>query len=269
MCRRLVQHIETHRRSTGAESPRGQNRSADRPDDAHARKPAWCIRAPARAGAGNIPGLLQHDRASADGLPDQRSISSTRQMPTNPAYYTEKTLCLPKTYWCYPEPDFDVVPRRQGNAITFGCLNSFTKVTEPMLQAWGRLLREVRGSNLILHCPAGSHRRRVVELLGVAADRVRMEAFMPFDRYLALQGQIDIALDPFPYGGGTTTCDALWSGTPVVSLRSHGGVSRRVQHSVERRIDGIGCSEPRRIYSVRERAGLGSHPIDYAPGRDA
>ena len=141
--------------------------------------------------------------------------------------YTEKTIRLPRTYWCYAEPEDATSTQRRSRSgpITFGSLNSFAKVTEPLLRTWGKMLRQV-DSSLILHCPEGSHRDRVVELLGVSQDRVRMESFLPLDRYLALQSEVDIALDPFPYGGGTTTCDALWSGTPVVTLRGRTAVSR-------------------------------------------
>jgi predicted O-linked N-acetylglucosamine transferase (SPINDLY family) len=69
--------------------------------------------------------------------------------------YAEKTLRLPKTYWCYPKPDFspeiNALPALSAGHITFGCLNSFAKVTEPTLDAWAELLRRVPNSRLILY----------------------------------------------------------------------------------------------------------------------
>ena len=56
---------------------------------------------------------------------------------------------------------------------------------------------------------------------GVAADRVELVTWVPAAEHLAFYHRVDIALDPFPYNGTTTTCDALWMGVPVITLRGH------------------------------------------------
>ena len=61
---------------------------------------------------------------------------------------------------------------------------------------------------------------------GVAAERVAFVGLLPTAEYFRVYQRIDVALDPFPYGGGTTTCDALWMGVPVVSLRGETAVGR-------------------------------------------
>jgi predicted O-linked N-acetylglucosamine transferase (SPINDLY family) len=147
--------------------------------------------------------------------------------------YSEQSVRLPETYWCYwpsvQGSQVNALPALQTGHVTFGCLNNFCKVTVPTLEAWRRLLKEVPEARLVLHAKLGSHRDRVRDFFaqeGVAADRVTFLQKMPSSEYLSAYEQTDIALDPFPYGGGTTTCDALWMGVPVVSLAGQTGVGR-------------------------------------------
>src|SRR6185437_15823791 len=80
--------------------------------------------------------------------------------------YSERSVRLPQSYWCYPEPQMDlcVAPlpasSQAQNAITFGSLNNFSKVNRPTLLLWGRLLNQVPDSRLILHSNEGSHQRK-------------------------------------------------------------------------------------------------------------
>jgi len=147
--------------------------------------------------------------------------------------YCEKSIWLTPTYWCYrpgieaPEPG--ELPAAATGAVTFGCLNNFCKVSRATLEVWGRLLAATPGSRLLLHSLEGEHRRRVVDFFaahGVERGRVEFVGFLPGPRYLELYQRIDIGLDPFPYAGGTTTCDALWMGVPVVSLAGRTAVAR-------------------------------------------
>jgi predicted O-linked N-acetylglucosamine transferase (SPINDLY family) len=81
-----------------------------------------------------------------------------------------------------------------------------------------------------LYCPAGSAQTRLragFEAWGIAASRLELVARTATRlEYLALHGRIDIGLDPFPYNGGTTTCEALWMGVPVVTLAGRAAVAR-------------------------------------------
>jgi predicted O-linked N-acetylglucosamine transferase (SPINDLY family) len=151
--------------------------------------------------------------------------------------YSEKSVRLPHTYWCYEPPASapPVGPPRTaaGGPIKFGSLNNFGKVSPAAMRAWMHILARVPGSELILHTGEGAHRQRLVTQFaqaGIAPDRITFFARIPIDQYMQLYNTIDVALDPFPYPGGTTTCDALWMGTPVVTLAgptaaSRGGVS--------------------------------------------
>jgi predicted O-linked N-acetylglucosamine transferase (SPINDLY family) len=145
--------------------------------------------------------------------------------PGNVSPPSEQPIRLPETYWCYrplgQTPPVTALPAVEGGQVTFGCLNNFCKVTPPTLAVWSRLLQAMPEARLLLHAHPGSHRDRVREFLagqGVAPHRLTFVGMVSRDDYFRIYEQIHVALDPFPYGGGTTTCDALWMGVPVVSL---------------------------------------------------
>ena len=147
--------------------------------------------------------------------------------------YVEKSVRLPRCYWCYaPAKEAGKVaelPAKRNGYVTFGCLNHFGKVSQPTREVWRRLMREAPGSRLIVHAPEGGHRERFKAFFaegGVEPGRVEFVGVMPLEKYFACYGRIDIALDPFPYAGGTTTCDALWMGVPVVTLAGRTAVGR-------------------------------------------
>jgi protein O-GlcNAc transferase len=139
--------------------------------------------------------------------------------------YSEKTVRLPHTWWCYEamagSPGVGRLPCGEAGVVTFGCLNNFCKVNEGVLRLWGQVLRKVAGSRVLLLAPEGSARAWVLRVLaqeGIGGERVRFTAKLPREQYLALYQQMDIALDTVPYNGHTTSLDALWMGVPVVTL---------------------------------------------------
>ncbi|MEI8195557.1 MAG: tetratricopeptide repeat protein [Phycisphaerae bacterium] len=148
-------------------------------------------------------------------------------------FYSERSVYLPETYWCYqpPEgaPEINALPALSRGYVTFASFNNFCKVMPETLELWKRVLLTVPRSRLLIHAYPGSHRQRVRDLFGAAG--IAMERLDFFDRltlplYLRLHHAIDIALDPYPHGGGTTTCDALWMGVPTVSLVGPSALSR-------------------------------------------
>jgi predicted O-linked N-acetylglucosamine transferase (SPINDLY family) len=147
--------------------------------------------------------------------------------------YSEKTVRLPCTYWCYhaakDAPEVSALPAASNGYVTFGCLNNYCKVTRPTFEAWFEILRRVPGSRLLIHVDAGSHRERAraeASAAGIEPGRVEFQGFAPYEEYLKIYHRIDVALDPFPYTGGTTSCDALWMGVPIVTLAGKTAVSR-------------------------------------------
>jgi predicted O-linked N-acetylglucosamine transferase (SPINDLY family) len=147
---------------------------------------------------------------------------------------SEKTVRLPNTFWCYDpqigrELPISTLPAMGGNVITFGCLNNFCKTNDAILNLWANMLREIRGSRLLLLAHEGSHRQRTMHRLGqVGIDPSRIEFVSPRPRreYLELYHRIDIGLDSFPYNGHTTSLDSFWMGVPVVTLMGETAVSR-------------------------------------------
>ncbi len=147
--------------------------------------------------------------------------------------YSEKPIRLAHSYWCY-EPYIEEIevaplPAVANGFVTFGCFNGFLKVTEPALQCWAELLAALPDARMEIHSPPADHRKKVLAIFsraGVEAERINFVENKPVVEYLQGYHRVDIALDPFPYGGGTTTCDAAWMGVPTVTLRGRTGVGR-------------------------------------------
>ncbi len=143
-------------------------------------------------------------------------------------FATEELVRFAPVAWAYQPPidapEISAPPSSAGQSITFGCFNSPTKFSDPLLAAWGEILAGVPNSRLVLKgrdFQAGEVRAQMLARLGrygIAGDRVdllpRAETTA---EHLAHYARIDIALDTFPYNGTTTTCEALWMGRPVVT----------------------------------------------------
>jgi protein O-GlcNAc transferase len=157
-----------------------------------------------------------------DGLSEQLSV--------------ERLLRFRHSMFCY-RPDYQGLPGPspwlQRQSITFGSFNNLAKVTSSSVRLWSAVLRAVPGSRLLLKAlslNAPSVQQRLNDLFalhGVGPDRL---VFNPWQSdlvsHLDLYNHIDIALDTYPYNGATTTCEALWMGVPVLTLRGRTHVSR-------------------------------------------
>ena len=143
--------------------------------------------------------------------------------------YSEAVHRLPFDFACYWAPDYapEVAPLPAATAgrITFGSFNKLAKLGRGTLALWARVLHAVPDSRLLLKWRHATHafaRERILGELaahGVAAGRVEFRDASPHADMLMEYGDVDIALDPFPFSGGATTCDALWMGVPVVTLQ--------------------------------------------------
>lgn len=149
--------------------------------------------------------------------------------PGEESNFTETLWRLPRTYQCFSPPHdapaFQPAPCLQSGQITFGSLNNLAKMTDPVVAVWAEILTAVKNSKLLLRTSQMKNpevRKAVQDRFarhGITPDRLILMEPGNRQEALATYGRIDIALDPFPYTGGTTTAEALWMGVPVVTLR--------------------------------------------------
>lgn len=173
---------------------------------------------------------------NSTGLPamDYRITDAHACPPGWERYHTERLLRLPDSQWCYAAaadaPAVGPLPAAREVAVTFGSLHNLAKLSPRVIALWGRLLRQVPGSRLLMLAPGReqSSAQLTAQFAGHGIDASRLEftARLPIADYLELHNRIDINLDAFPYTGGTTTCHSLWMGVPVVTLRGATVVSR-------------------------------------------
>jgi protein O-GlcNAc transferase len=113
--------------------------------------------------------------------------------------------------------------------VRFGSFNKPQKITPDVLDIWARLLNRVENSDLLMMLPGGDSAaqamRQEFSARGVAADRVVIRDLSDLDGFLEQVRQVDIALDTFPYGGGTTSILTLWMGVPLICLDGLGSAS--------------------------------------------
>lgn len=149
------------------------------------------------------------------------------------AQFTEKLVYLPAAFTFRPSPDSSPVgpsPAAKNGYITFGSFNRYTKISDDVLALWGRVLTSVPDSKILMGNMDADLSVRIKERFakfGVSADRIRTRPNVAMKTYLALHNEVDIALDTFPYTGGTTTCHSLWMGVPILALSGETRVSRQ------------------------------------------
>ncbi len=143
-------------------------------------------------------------------------------------HYSERLLRLPDGYVCYLPPSYapavSPLPALRNGHVTFGCFNNLAKLTPTVLRLWARLLRDLPDARLVIRTHALSDpgtlalTRDRFAAAGLPLDRMDLHGGCPHTEMLAGYNAIDIALDPFPYTGGLTVCEALYMGVPVVTL---------------------------------------------------
>jgi predicted O-linked N-acetylglucosamine transferase (SPINDLY family) len=150
----------------------------------------------------------------------------------------EKLARMPHSQWCYePQaalPPVSTLPMLRNGFLTLGSFNHEIKLNEAVIRAWMELLQAVPDSRLrIFGVTTDILERRIRDVcraLDIAGERVEVCGRVEIERYFALYGEVDVALDTFPFNGGTTTCDALIMGVPTVAVAgaralARGGVS--------------------------------------------
>jgi protein O-GlcNAc transferase len=164
-------------------------------------------------------------------------IGDDAVIPTDEeAFYCERIVRVPGSYLAftvpYPVPDVKPPPCLATGRLTFGCLGSAYKITDAVVAAWSRILRAAPGSRLLLkNRTLDDASNRVAQLArfashGVAEQQLVLEGPEEHFAFLQTYARVDIALDTYPYNGGTTTTEALWQGVPVLSFNGDRWASR-------------------------------------------
>ena len=151
--------------------------------------------------------------------------------------FSEVPVHLPHTRFCYGPPAYapevGPMPALKNGYVTFGSFNRLPKLTDETLLAWCGILLAVPGSRLVIKSSALSEsgiRERLLARFAersIAPHRLDLRESSNHPEMLAEYGDIDIALDTFPFNGGMTTLEALWMGVPVVTLAGDTVVSRQ------------------------------------------
>ena len=186
--------------------------------------------------------------------------------------FTEKILRLPHSHFCYAPEEIRTMPIdgrdapvRTNHYVTFGSFNNFAKVTDEILLLWRSILETVRDARLVIKgkiCSIDSGIEIVKQRLSVVGCDLSRIEFRPYSPdYLEQYRDIDIALDTAPYNGGLTTCEALYMGVPVISLRgrTHGarfGASILTNAGVRELVVENGLNYVRRAVQLAESPSL-------------
>lgn len=167
--------------------------------------------------------------------------------PEEAGLYTEKAWHLPDTSLCYTPPDQPVevgpLPALEnGGRLTFGCLNKREKISDAAIDVWAEILRALPDSRLLLQNKVfadsgiAEDMRKRFAAKKIASERIELIGGLSWREHLETYNRVDIALDPFPYNGTTTSVEGLWMGVPLLALKgdrlvAHMGES--IQHAMD------------------------------------
>ncbi len=151
-------------------------------------------------------------------------------------YYSEKILKLANIWNCHPGFKFErklkMMPFKKNKYITFGSFNNFLKISNEVIRVWSKILQSVNNSKLILKSTFRYNNQIIVDKFKkYGVDNSSIEFYdrlnyIDIEDHIKLYDKIDIALDTFPYNGVTTTCEALWAGVPVITMKGYNFNSR-------------------------------------------
>ena len=152
------------------------------------------------------------------------------------SHFIEKIWQLPESYLCFTPPPISVpvgnLPAMSKGFVTFGCFNRLNKISEEVIAVRAAILHAVPNSKLFLKDKQLESSEGITRTLsrystyGISKDRLLFEGRSSREEYLSSYNDVDIALSPFPYGGGTTTVEGLWMGVPAISRKGNYFLSR-------------------------------------------
>jgi predicted O-linked N-acetylglucosamine transferase (SPINDLY family) len=186
------------------------------------------------------PAPVQVDLGSVSttGIKDieYRITDAILDPPETQSWYVERLVPLAGGFISYrpplASPTVEPLPFQSRGFVTWGSFNNHIKINDATVNLWSRVLARVAGSRLVLKFPSAldpglqQHYRSAFESCGVAADRLSFVGERPHVEHLRALGQVDVALDTFPFNGCVTTLEGLWMGVPIVSLAGQTYVSQ-------------------------------------------
>lgn len=175
----------------------------------------------------NTTGLATIDYRLTDGFLDPVGESER--------FYTEKLFRIPSMACFTPHPDSPAVgplPALVSGTFTFASVNQWTKITDEVKDLWASILKASDRYRLLVVVRGGDVARVRDDVVaqfvrrGAKATQIVVYPTMPILDFLRLYSQIDVALDPFPYGGGTSSLHTIWMGVPIITLEGQSEMSR-------------------------------------------
>lgn len=163
--------------------------------------------------------------------------------PSQEIYFTEKVARLPNSYLCFVPPPFEIevseTPAIKNNFITFGCFNNAIKISYDVVEAWSEILISTPNSKIYFKGLSYTEDQKlrissIFSDLKITKERIVFEGLSNREEILKSYKEVDIALDTFPYPGGTTSCEALWMGVPIISTKGNdflSNVSESIFHA--------------------------------------
>ncbi|MDA8893280.1 hypothetical protein N9I86_06190, partial [Hyphomicrobiales bacterium] len=166
-------------------------------------------------------------------LADEISIPKNEEK-----WFVEKPLRMPNSYYCFSDPfkDHVEITARKNKTITFGCFNNVKKLNNEVLDLWSEIIYKIPNSIIIFKCKSyidSDVRKSIRDTFlkkQIEKERIIFLNSSPRKEYLKDYNKIDITLDPFPYPGGTTTCESLYMGVPVIALKGNDFLSRNSEN---------------------------------------
>jgi predicted O-linked N-acetylglucosamine transferase (SPINDLY family) len=156
--------------------------------------------------------------------------------PGQEQYYTEQLVRLPGVWCCYQPPadapDLSPPPRAKNGFITFVCMQNLLKLNDGVMELWSRVMKAIPNSRLRIYRNTldGMARKNIAAKLqryGIAADRFELDNVSEDGSgHLENYAEVDISLDTQPWSGHATTCETLWMGVPMLTMRGARGSGR-------------------------------------------
>jgi predicted O-linked N-acetylglucosamine transferase (SPINDLY family) len=186
-------------------------------------------------------------------------------------HFVERVWRLPGSCYCFAPidgaPAVAALPCLANGHVTYGCFNNLIKLNDEVIALWSRVLTADPAARLLLKSKQLGSAEIVAALrarfarLGVPAERVLLEPAGSYAEYLEAYARVDLALDPFPYTGGTTTVEGLWMGVPALTLRG----DRYIGHQGESLLHAAGLPD----WIAADRDEYVRKALAFAADRDA